>query len=349
MTRSGNPFEGIAIRPPDIAPKIVAREVQAQFGLTGELAPLVSERDQNFLLQTASGRRYVIKVTGAAEPPVVSRFHVAVLRHLQDAASVLTPNVVNTRCGKAMGCINDQGQSYRLRIVSYIDGQLMSSARLTPQVARSFGARLAALDIALAGISHEGDRPALLWDLQRVDQLREVQDHIDDPDVAARVRQVIVDYERHVEPRLGALRRQVIHGDANPENVLLDTSGMVAGFIDFSDSVNAPLIVDAAVACSYLRTGEAHALELILPFISAYDAALPLESEEVRLLFDLVRARLATTITIMYWRLALRSASDPYREKTLRREQSAIAFLSALEELGRNDFTDRIKRALSAH
>ena len=53
---------------------------------------------------------------------------------------------------------------------------------------------------------------------------------------------------------LRPLPTQVIHGDANPGNVLLARGSI--GFIDFGDSMRAPRIFDVAIAASYLRDND---------------------------------------------------------------------------------------------
>ena len=59
-------------------PRLTAEEAGAlardHFGLTGTLAPLTSERDQNFRLTTAEGLTYVLKIANAAEPAEVTNF-----------------------------------------------------------------------------------------------------------------------------------------------------------------------------------------------------------------------------------------------------------------------------------
>lgn len=319
------------------------RAVREQFALEGEYRPLVSERDQNFHLHTTNGEQYVVKVTSAAERRIVSEFHLAMLLHLQTAGDGATPRVVRTAKGENAGHIEQAGQSFMLRVVSYLEGTPLSSVTLDQVLARGLGARLAALDIALQGFSHPGESPELLWDLQRVAELRHLLHHVDNDTVVNSVAKVIDDFERNVATASGSLRRQVIHGDANPENVLLDeTRNTICGFIDFSDSVNAPLIFDVAIAASYLRSSEP--LSLIGPFVAAYHAVLPLHQNELDLLFDTVRARLAITITILYWRLAEKAEQDAYRDKALLTEAGAVHFLSALDELGRDEFLTRLMK-----
>ena len=340
----------IAAEPPCLAPERVAATVLREFGLDGSFEPLVSERDQNFLLRTPAGRRFVVKVTSATEPHEVSLFHVEALRHLQNSDAVATPGVVPTTDGAPVGSIGQGGVRHLLRVVSYVEGAPLSGAAMTPQLAASFGAKLAALDLALEGFSHAADRPQLLWDLQRASELRGLLHHVDDPVVAKRAEAAISDFEANVQPRIGSMRRQVIHGDANPENVLLDPAGReVSGFIDFGDALNAPLVFEAAIAASYLRAGERDPLYLLLPFVAAYHDVLPLSDDELAAMFDLVRARLATTISILYWRLASRPEDDAYRHKTLQAEASAIDFLDALDAFGADAFLDSIShgRALA--
>lgn len=339
MTPTSSALSVVSAEPPQIPVAQIERAVEQQFGLQGDFSPLVSERDQNFHLKSIPGAEYVVKVASAAEPTGASDFQIAALLHLEKARTVSAPCVVRTLEGRSSGSIEHNDTTYRLRLVSYLAGELLTSAAIDPDLARDFGVQLASMDIGLEGLSHEGETPDLLWDLQRAAGLRDILGCINDPTVLRRVTRVIDDFDKLVSPKLRSLRAQVIHGDANPENVLIDPSSRrVTGFIDFGDMVRAPLVFDVAIAASYLRTTDADALELITPFVVGYHANNPLQASELALLFDLVRARLATTITLLYWRLAARDDDDPYRQKTLDREAGAYAFLTALDELGRADF-----------
>lgn len=345
MTVPPTALENVATKPPKIDVAEVARAVDEQFALAGEYTPLVSERDQNFQLTTVAGERFVVKVTSAGEQSVVSDFHVAALLHLQADNTVQAPRVVHTSAGQVSGHIENDGHACVLRVVSFLDGTQLAAVTIDTDLVRDFGGSLARLDRALQGFSHPGESPVLLWDLQRVIELRELRQYIDSASVAEAVMQAIDDFEYNVLPRMGSMRRQVIHGDANPENVLLDESSRrVSGFIDISDSINAPIVFEPAIAASYLRADGADALEFIAPFLASYQEVLPLRDDELEMLFDLVRGRLATTIAILFWRLGARSKDDPYREKTLRMEGGAVQFLASLDRLGRDAFAARLSR-----
>ena len=334
--------------PPAATVGAVAGAVEQQFGLSGEYLPLVSERDQNFHLKSADGQQFVVKVTNATEAPIVSDFHVQMLLYLQRTSAVGTPQVRFTTDGRPCGDITADGRACRLRVVSYLEGSPLAQAALDDVLVHEFGRQLAELGRGLRGFSHAGDEPPLLWDLQRVAELRPLHQHIDDQRGRAAVAGATDDFEELIVPLLEQLPAQVIHGDPNPENVLLGADGRrFKGFIDFSDALRAPRVFDVAIAASYLRAGSPDPLRLIDPFVGGYTAVSTLQDNEIAALFDLVRARLATTITLLYWRLAARDEHDPYRQKTLQLESGASDFLLALDGLGRAPFTERIRQSLT--
>jgi len=336
-----NRLDSLSIVPPAFAAADVAAAVAAQFGLRGTLAPLVSERDQNFCLAADTGARFVVKVTSALEDEAASEFQVAALVHLALQDGIQAPGVVYTTSGQRFGTISDAAMTYRLRVVTWVEGEQLETLPLDPPLAERFGAALARLNQALRGFSHPGENPVLLWDLQRVRDLRPLLEGIDDAAIRANVAAAIDDYGSHVVPAIPTLQSQVIHSDANPENVLVTTDGF--GFIDFGDMLKAPRIFEAAIAASYLRSLAGEPLQLIAPFIGGYHRKAPLEADETDLLFDLIRARLATTVTLLYWRLRERPAHDEYRQKSLLLEGSASHFLAVLDRLGKQKFNLKIK------
>lgn len=325
---------------PDLSAEAVAQAVEAQFGLAGEFALLVSERDQNFMLRAAGRGRFLVKVTSAFEKAIATDFQIGALLHLERTDRLKVPRVVHTIAGESSGVIKGDGSPHCLRVMSWVSGELLENRELEVPCVADFGRALANLDRALAGYSHPGETPKLLWDLQRVPELRKLLEFIDTASIRDAVDRAIDDYEGHVLPAHGELRSQVIHSDANPGNVLLAEDGI--GFIDFSDILKAPLVFEVAIAISYLRSFDADPMRFVVPFVDAYHRAMPLDSLEADLLFDLVRARLATTITLLYWRLGSRSESDPYRQKALSLESGAAQFLDLLDTMGSRQFREKL-------
>ena len=335
---------GIAAVPPTFSIAAVADAVGRQFGYQGEFRPLVSERDQNFCLQTADGSRYLVKVTSAAEAVTTTEFQLGVLRHLEPYPDIIAPTVIPTLHGDEYGHIDNDGSRHRLRLLSWVDGEQLEALGIDAALAGAFGRALGRLDNVLAGYVHDGENPVLLWDLQRIAGLRPLLQCIDDMDIRACVEAAIDDFEQIVAPLKAELAHQVIHADANPENVLACGGGI--GFIDFGDIVRAPRCFEPGIAASYLRIDGDDPLALLRPFLAGYHAVAELEPTEVDVLYDLVRARLATSITLLYWRLQDRPAGDEYRRKSLESESNASHFLASLDAIGRDVFIREIRHLL---
>lgn len=328
---------------PNFDTQVVADAVTAQFGLSGEFVQLVSERDQNFCLSVGNGTRYVVKVTCAVEDPSVSDFQIAALRHLENGGMQGVPRIVATTAAHDCGRItSDDGKIHCLRIVTYIDGALLADVDITPNLAAGFGRRIAQLDRSLLNFSHVGDSPVLLWDTQRAGGLLALTGHISNSSIRDLVEEVLRDFLERVMPGLDALGNQVIHNDANTENVLVDAAGEVSGIIDFGDMLRAPRIIEVATAASYLRADGNQLLRLIAPFVAGYHSENPLRDDELDVLFDLIRTRFSMTLTILSVRLAAGDKRDLYSEKAVGTERGAADFLRALSDLGKQEFLREI-------
>ena len=334
----------IAVEPPSVPADVVAREVATQFGLSGTYTPLISEYDQNFCMVTAGGERFVVKIVGPVEASARTDFQIAALLHLESAGLAGVPRVLRTKVGECRGCVDYDGVSYRLRVVTYLDGVLLLHSGINSQLARDFGKQLAQLDLALKDFSHAGENQPLLWDMQKAADLRELLTHIADAPLRESVDNVLKKFESQVLPLFAQLRHQVIHNDGNTENVLVDDAGAVSGIIDFSDMLRAPLVVEVAVAGAYLRSDSEDPAQLIAPFVRGFHKKYALDEQEFDVLFDLVRTRIAMTIAILFWRLSARDEDDSYRQKTLQNEGGAINFLQALNAQGKEAFLERITR-----
>ena len=205
------------------------------------------------------------------------------------------------------------------------------------------------MNIALEDFAHSGDRQSLLWDMQRAGDLQQLTHYIDRNGSRRAVERCLDDFERNALPVLSGLSSQVIHNDLNPGNVLLTHGDPpdVAGVIDFGDMLRAPVIVDVAVAASYLRRFDGDPLASIVAFVGGFHSVRPIGNDDTNILYDLVRTRLATTITILYWRMAARGPGDEYLDKVMA-ESTAERFLERIDTIPRQDFVKRIRDSLQA-
>ncbi len=344
----GDPALAIASPPPTFDTSAVEQLLSNDYGLSGSLTPLVSERDQNFRVDAPGGQRFVVKIANVAEAGVVTDFQIQALLHLEEReCRVRVPRIVRTRGGDAATTIDSGAVRHIVRLVTWVPGVPLVGRAPEAGLAFALGQTLAHLDAALRDFQHRGDQQDLLWDMQRAAELRDKLSYIPEHGERALVESVLDDFEERVAPSFSDLRRQVIHNDLNPGNVLVTDTARpaVAGVIDFGDMVRAPLVVDVAIAASYLRFGGADALEPAVALIAGFDSITPLVDAELSVLRDLLRTRLATTMTMMHWRVAMRAETDEYLRKSLQDEGSAERFLRTLNAVSGRRFARRVERA----
>lgn len=340
---SMNPLDMIAAPVPAIPDATVLAVLAREYDLDGALSPLVSERDQNYCLETAAGQTFVVKIANSAERPEITDFQLQALLFLEDqACPVAVPRVMRTKTGEVSTKIRHREASHVLRVVSYVPGIPLEGTEPGPGLAFEIGKALGRLDRSLDGFSHPGESQVLLWDMQRATHLRDVVQHVPQGEVLDLVTECLDRFETVVEPEFAELRKQVIHNDFNPGNVLITDARPtdVAGVIDFGDMLRAPLVIDLAVAASYLRAIDTE-LAVTRSLVAGFETIIALQEAEKAILFDLIRTRLATTITILHWRAATRSSNDPYLKKALQ-ERSSERFLLHVSAIGHSSFSSRI-------
>ena len=343
-----DPLDASASPPPQFSAAEVGSLVSQQYGLDGKLEALVSERDQNFRLVTTDNGRFVVKIANAAEDRTITDFQIQALSHMESkACRVEVPRMVRTLAGQLASSLSHGETEHVLRVVSYVAGRPLEEIVPDVGLAHDLGACLAELDIALSDFEHPGDSQSLIWDMQRASELRDLMSHIADPNLQSIVRACLDDFEQFAEPEFASLRNQIIHSDINPGNVLVtDVEPVsIAGVIDFGDMIRAPLIIDVAIAASYLRSDAEDDLAPLIAFIRGFDSVTPIEDKELTLLYDLVRMRLATTITLIFWRQSARSQDDAYLQMALQKESSSERFLARVNSFSRDQFTGRIRDA----
>ena len=346
----GDPFETIAVPPPALPAADAEALVLERYGIDARAKPLVSERDQNFLLTGSDGRRAVLKIANAAEDRLATEFQIDALLHVEATdATVPVPRVLRTLDGDTAFDLRIDKARHRVRVVSWLDGAPL--ARQTPGSALAFslGATLGRLNRALADFRHPGERQPLLWDMSRAPALKRLLPMIRDPGQRRLVERVLDEFSRQALPRFASLQQQVIHNDANPDNLLVDENAeRITGIIDFGDMVRLPRVVELAVAAAYLRAGMHDPPGPIADLVRGYASTAEIDPVELDLLPLLVRARLATTIAILEWRRSLRGADDEYLVGTDESESAAWPFLQRLESLPDADMAAALRAVLAA-
>ena len=347
---SANALDVIASAAPALTESEAQQLLAERYDVSAELAPLVSERDQNFDVRSGDGRRFVLKIANSAEDRQVTEFQILALLHIEReshrfADPLPAPRIVHTVNGEPGFVLQHDGEENMVRLVSWVEGDIQHAHPLTPALSRDLGRRLAELGQMLAGYRHPGESQPLMWDMKRALELRPLLKYVSDATVHRQIEDTLNDFEQIVVPRLGALRWQVAHCDFHPGNIVLDSDNpeRVAGVIDFGDMLYSPLIFDVSVGASYLRTDDEDPLALVIDFVGAYHEVEPLTSEELELVYHLIRARLAASVCIPRWRAGLGREDDAYGEEAMDDLQNVESFLALLDQMSPDEMASRLR------
>jgi 4-aminobutyrate aminotransferase-like enzyme/Ser/Thr protein kinase RdoA (MazF antagonist) len=341
MAQRPDPLES---RPPAFGEEAARQILRDGFGVEASaLKRLAGERDQNFRVDSADGRRFLFKLSNPADDLAILAMQAAALGHIE----VVDPGLPVMRVRPAVAgepwveVPGADGRIYPARLFTFLPGQVTANTALTTEALWAHGQITARLGRALRGFFHPVADYEILWDISRLPQHRPLLAHLTDGARRAQVERILDRFEARVAPVLPGLRAQVIHGDMSLDNVLYDDDLRVSGIVDFGDMTHAPLVCDLAVAVADVVHGRADAIEAAGAVIGGYVSATPLEDQEAAVLADLVAARLAANLTVTAWRRGLYPDNTAYAAS----EPAARALLDAIEAMGIDAVARRFREA----
>ena len=305
---------GAVLTRPSIGIDVATTVLRRDWAIVGTLRPLPSERDRNFAVTVGGVDRFVLKVSNAVEDAGFLAFQHAAMRRLA-AAGVPCQLPVPSRRGTEVVDIGAPGQPTLARLLTWLPGRPLAtippadrSTALLVDLGRVMGRTAAALD----GFDHPPAHRPFQWSAE--DGLAVIAAHagaVADPDRAA----LLDRWQLRLAPLaavLPGLRHGVIHNDANDHNVLVDDDGSsVSGLLDLGDSIWSVVVNELAVAAAYAALDTADPLGTIDAIRTGFEAALPLDDVERRILVELVALRLATSVALSAHQARL-DPRDPY-------------------------------------
>lgn len=301
--------------------------LQQHYRLAGEIQPLPGERDANFRITLPDGARWMARFINPAEPEAESTFQTALLGHLRGAV-LPTPILLADTGGQYQPVVRIGGAPVRLRVVSYLPGEPLSTLAPGRELSAALGCALAALYRGLDTLEHPHARRELLWDITRPQALRQLPGAIAATPVAPLIEQALEEHQQRVVPQYRHVPWRVIHNDLNPHNLLASNDHrQISGIIDFGDALYAPRINELGTALAYLLADGEDPLIFIRPLLAALHPRFPLMDSELALLPELMAARMALTVTIASWR-ALREPEN--RDYIVRNVPAAVTGLRQL-------------------
>ncbi len=276
--------------PPQFTAEEAARIAANAFGVRGTASALGSERDQAFMLESG-----VLKISNATEDEAVLDLEEAAIAHV----AAVDPDLPVARPLAPRATF----EGHQVRLFERRRGR-KAGPELDDAAVREIAAVHARLCLALRSFFHPAAGRELLWNVRAAPRLRPLLDEIADPARRALVARMLDRYDERVLPQWERLRGQVVHGDFNLDNLLVDERGRVTGILDFGDCCHTALAADLAVALASLLRGRPpeDVFRVARIALDGFASRLPLEQLELELLGDLVAARLAAIVSISAWR-----------------------------------------------
>ena len=198
------------------------------------------------------------------------------------------------------------GRRHHVRLVAWVPGVPLGTVNpRSPELLADLGRFMGALDRAFASFDHPAVHREFHWDLARAAEvIPALLAEIDGEERRAVVERLLARFESATLPRLAALRRGVIHDDANDYNVLVGggeddlllRNQRVVGLLDFGDMVHTVVAAEPAVAAAYALLGASDPLAAACAVVAGYHAVHPLGEDELAAVWDLVCMRLCLSV-----------------------------------------------------
>lgn len=265
---------------------------------------------QNFRI-TSNDVKYVFKIY-QIEPGDAELLHAEnlVLDKLNELDGLNFPYPIANVNGENLTIKSQSGETKGYRLLSFVDGRFFSEIEHTEALFYSLGSFMAKLDKQLLTFRHTAiEARKIVWDLQYLLLNEKLIENITDPKDARIVNYFFLQYKENILPVLNDLRKSTLHNDANDLN-LLTHNGQVTGIIDFGDMVYGPLIMELAIAITYAVMGKDDPLKWAVPIVKGYHEVLPLNEEEIDVLYYLVAARLCASVCNSAYHKKLSPESD---------------------------------------
>ena len=211
------------------------------------------------------------------------------------------PSLVTSATGQSVVLHNGRV----CRLLRFVEGSplsAMAEERPTAETWAKVGKHLSELTRGLENFEHPAaDRKDFVWDLTRADQVvRDLLPHVkgdDRVDCVKHFLQMHENFRAQFESHHQSLRRSVIHGDCNDNNVIMGATGEVEALIDFGDMQRSFTVGEAAIAAAYASLYP-QPLENVRALIRGYLTGYDLTMAERVWFLPLVLIRLCVSVCV---------------------------------------------------
>ncbi len=279
----------------------------------------INYSNRKYLISGKNNSHYILKVYTDIQELQLAKEEERIIRAI---AGKLSFNIPETILNTDKEAFTETGEgTYRLQV--YLDGQFLSEIRASGGLLFELGEYAGLLDKELSALSSDKiSARRLFWDLQYTHHSLDKIKYIPDPKGRKIVQYYLNSFRDKVLPEIHKLRRSLIHGDLNNDNILVKNN-KISGIIDFGDISESCLINEVAIASCYLMMKSDRPFKDVLEFIKGFHSKTALLKEEILHLPDLITSR----ICISLCNSAEKSANGLASDYTLVSEKAAWKLL----------------------
>lgn len=279
-----------------------------------EAKALGGELDHNLRVTDAHGQRYLAKLTPASLASQVVDWQEAVLDRLAERPiSVEVPRLLLNRWDQQHSEVVVGGQSYLLRLLTWIEGEIMANADVGSRtMLRQLGRVAAEIPRSLEGLIQPVGVEDHHWLVVRSkESIEESLDAVTETEWRRSV-ETILGWFNEATSSFDTLPVATVHQDLNDFNVLVteasDTSeAQLAGVLDFNDAVTTIRIAELAVAGAYAMLRKPDPISAFCEVVAGYRELADMTGEELDVVFPLAATRLCVNATTWTKRTSLES------------------------------------------
>lgn len=241
----------------------------------------------NYLIQDENGQNYIFKKHLETNIDEIILEECRVLNLLDQSIPNLFQNGIKSEDDSYI--VKENDHAYRL--VQYLEGSLLAETEITENIVKDLATKIAKMHQVL---STERSTPVearkRYWDLQYFNISLDYRSYVDETLNTKLLDYFIQQNQWNTLPFLHQYRKGLLHGDINDYNLLVQDD-QITGIIDFGDITYGPIILDIAIALSYIIAQKDEPTYWTNLFIESYHQVLPFEEKELNALYYLIPLR----------------------------------------------------------
>ncbi|KAM9831444.1 hydroxylysine kinase-like [Neosynchiropus ocellatus] len=333
------------------------RLVQRLYGIVPcQMSSLPSYVDQNFLVVSREGSKFVLKIVNAEESKNYAHLEIQNLITLfVGERGIPVQKVLPTTAGTLMSMEEmDCGHgalTYCVRLMTFLPGKSVYDSQVTLQDLYQVGKFIASLNEILQQLdlpnSDALDFTNNPWNMLNIAKVQDFLTVVDEGHLQEVILGVVKAFQLNVLPQTGSFRKGIIHNDLNDRNILvtpaLDGHHNISGVLDFSLLGKSCIVFEVAISIMYHMFSYPTPLDVGGAILAGWQSVMVLNEEEKDSLYLLVLGRLCQSLVYGLDNARKYPDNAVYLQRT---SQIGVRILKLLWELGKEEV---LKKWFSDH